>query len=181
MAKAKCTKQIREDLSGVDFTFADGTVLAVEVASLSKNILMNLVAHGISQKVGDSYAGDMPVEGAIEKATEVIKRLVEGDWKAVRISSGSAKNSLLAEAFAAASGRTVEECQAVLADMEEPQKKALRKHPQVALQIADIQAKRAAEKAAKLAETNKGGDLAADLATIMAATGEEEPQEENAE
>jgi hypothetical protein len=161
MANPKCSKDIREDLSGIDFTFAHGEVITVNLADLPENIVTNLVLHGISQKVGDSYAGCKTPEEAHEKAATLVERLNAGDWKTVRASGGGAKrSSMLLEAMVAATGKDEDECRAVLDGMDEDQQKALKDHPAIKAQMASIRAKRQAEKAAKLAEEAGDATLA---------------------
>ena len=150
MATAKCKKQVREDLSGVDFAFTDGQVLAVNVDDLSDEMKLNLILHGISQKVGDSYAGAEDCEAAHKKAEDLIKRLLANDWKTVRAAGGS-KTTMLCEALEMATGRAHDECVALLSEMDDDQKAALQQNDQVAAQMAVIRARRAAEKAEKLA------------------------------
>lgn len=87
-------KQIREDATGVDFNFSDGTVLSAEVAALPEMINTKhgqvntrdfLACHGLSQKIGDSYAGcGGDVTKAIDWAQGTIETLFGGDWSEAR-------------------------------------------------------------------------------------------------
>jgi len=157
----KCKKSIREDNSGVDFNFSDGSVIAIELSSLSEEMVVNLVLHGISQKVGDSYAGCETVEEAYTKANDLTTRLLEGDWKSVRASGGGkAKKTMLLEAFCMAQpDRTEEECIEVLEGMDDDDKSALSQHDVIKANMASIRAQRAADKAKKLAEAASGSEL----------------------
>lgn len=159
MATAKCKKSIREDGTGVDFVFSNGETRSVVIADLPAAIVTNLVLHGVSQKVGDSYAGQETVDNCIEKADELIKRLNEGDWKTVRAAGGSKRSSMVLEAFARASGRTTDECREIFDEMDDDQQEALKSHEAITPHIAAIRAERALEKAKKLAEKNQGATL----------------------
>jgi hypothetical protein len=81
-------KKIRDDYSGVDFTFADGTVLSAILANIPNEgdtVHARFACHGLSQKVGDSYAGAAgSVESAIEWAGATIETLEKGDWSEAR-------------------------------------------------------------------------------------------------
>jgi hypothetical protein len=91
-------KNIRDDATGVDFNFADGTVLNAEIANLPElinvkgdqvNTLNYLACHGLSQKIGDSYAGSGGVVAtAIEWAAATIETLNGGDWAEAREGGG---------------------------------------------------------------------------------------------
>lgn len=149
----KCTKKVREDLSGVDFDFVDGTSLGIALSDLPEEIVKNLALHGLSQKVGDSYAGTETVEDAISQANGVAARLKAGDWKAAREGGGGRpKITLIVEALHRATGKELEECRELVASMEDDAVKELKKHPQVHAHITAINAERAAERAAKAAE-----------------------------
>jgi hypothetical protein len=94
-------KAIRDDASGVDFNFTDeaNTVLSAEIASLPEmintprgtvNTLHYLACHGLSQKIGDSYAGAAGVvSDAIDWAKATIETLERGDWSTERVGGGA--------------------------------------------------------------------------------------------
>jgi hypothetical protein len=74
-------KEIRDDFSGVDFNFSDGTVLTMMVANVPQSLHNQLMCHGLSQKIGDSYAGVKGnVADAIDNAQTVIELLTAGEW-----------------------------------------------------------------------------------------------------
>ena len=81
-------KKIREDFSGVDFTFSDGTVLSAILANIpdqGDTVHARFACHGLSQKVGDSYAGAAGnVADAIEWAGATIETLERGGWSEAR-------------------------------------------------------------------------------------------------
>lgn len=162
MAQAKAKKEIREDGNGVNFNFSNGEVLECTLDSIPEEVQKHLMLHGLSQKVGDSYAGMDTVEECLETASAMFERLVKGEWTAARQSSGTPKTSQLFEALVRCMpNKSAEEIQTLLENMDDEKKKALKKHAQVAAAIAEIQAERAAEKAKKAAEAAQedGGSL----------------------
>lgn len=87
-------KAIRDDATGVDFNFSDGSVLSAEISQLPEtitykgntcNTLHLFACHGLSQKIGDSYAGcGGVVATAIDWATATYETIVGGDWAEAR-------------------------------------------------------------------------------------------------
>lgn len=129
-----------------------GESVSIDLNDLSDDMKLRLVKHGLSQKVGDSYAG-APAEEIAKLAGATIERLKADEWGVER-GEGKARTTQLAEALAAATGKSVEECVAKLDEMEDEQKKALRAHPQIKAELAKIKAQKAAE-AAKKAEAEQ--------------------------
>jgi len=153
MATAKATKKPREDLSGVDFEFANGAALAVNVEDLPADTIKNLLLHGISQKVGDSYSGSSTPEEAFQMAAGVLKRLQSGEWRVAREGGGGKRTTMLTEALHRVfPDKTMEECTAKIADLSDEQVKGLKLQPKIKAALAAITAERAAAKAAKEAE-----------------------------
>lgn len=150
-----CTKTVREDMSGVDFTFSNGEVLSVDISSIPDEVIAHLICHGISQKVGDSYTGQKDAAEAHATASALVERLQGGEWTAARQSSGGGAGRVtqLAEALARACGKTVPECVAVLDGMDDDQKKQLRQHDAIKAQLAIIKAEAAQAAAAKAQES----------------------------
>lgn len=151
MPKATIAKKvIHEDLSGVTIEFTDGSTLTTRLDELSPEIVTQLALHGLTQKKGDSYAGEQDVTVARGKAQAVKDRLVAGDWKAVREGGGGGRISDLAQALAEITGRTVEEAVTIIEGMEKADKAGLRKHPKVKVKLRQLElarAEAAAEKA----------------------------------
>ncbi len=148
----KIANKVRGD-SAMTFEFANANQLVCRLDELSPEMIQRLAVHGLSQKVGDSYASAATVEDAIERANDTWNMLVDGEWSVGRESSGG----ILAEALQRASGKTLEECQQILKVMPEADRKELKKHPGIAVKLADITAERAMAKADKLA--NKPVDM----------------------
>ena len=105
--------------------------------------------HGLSQKLGDSYAG-ADIAESFGRCSAVAGDLKDGNWS-TRVAASGPRTTQLAEALAAATGKTLEEAAAKLETLDEEGKKGLRAHPQIKVQLAEIKAKKAAEAAAKAA------------------------------
>jgi hypothetical protein len=157
MAK-KASKKVTD--SGVEITFESGEVVAVQLDQLSDGIITKLALHGLSQKVGDSYAGAELAE-AHELAGSVVKRLIEGEWTQASTGGGVSRVSMLVEALAAATGKTNDEALEVVKGMSEDQKKELKKHPAIAKELATIAAERAVAKAKRAEEAAAASDAPA--------------------
>lgn len=101
-----------EDGSGVSFTFANGHALTVLLADIPAAIQARLVLHGLSQKVGDSYAGVKGiVDDAIENAESIVEMLKNGEWTE-RAEGVGPRPSMVADAIAEAlrkNGETVDD------------------------------------------------------------------------
>lgn len=147
MAK-KATKKIEGDILTIDFP-AEGKTLTVDINELPPEIVSRLAMHGLSQKAGDSYAGADEGE-CYDKASGVVEDLKKGEWTS-RVAASGPKATQLAEALAAATGKTIEEAAAKIESLDDEQKAALRKHPQIKVKLAEIKAAKAAEAAQKAA------------------------------
>lgn len=154
MAAKIATKETEGNSVRVAFT--DGEVLEVSLGQLPEDIVKHLALHGLSQKLGDSYAGEKDVEVAKAKAKKVAERLQAGEWKAVREGSGGGRITDLAQALARVTGKELAECVSVITDMDKEQKKALRQHPQIKVALAEIAAEKAKAKAAEAGEVDLG-------------------------
>lgn len=144
MASKKATKKITE--TGISIEFETGQTLDIELSSLSDEMQKKLALHGLSQKVGDSYAG-AEADESFELAAAVHERLKNNDWTVTRAGGGAARVSMLVEALAAATGKDPEETLAVVSAMDDDAKKQLKKHPAIAAELARLSAERAVEKA----------------------------------
>lgn len=138
----------------IRFEFEDQSVQELDITTLPQDMILRLAIHGALQKGGDSYAGaksePKPIEFAKESVSEVLKQLRENNWRVT--SPGGPRITDLATVFAEINGVTVEEAVEFVGGLDEAQTKELRNQPKVKAKLAAIVAKRAAEKAAKLAE-----------------------------
>ncbi len=160
MGTKKASKNVTD--TGISIAFESGQGLELNLEDLSDEMVQRLAIHGMSQKIGDSYAGSDTADEAFELASGMVDRLKAGDWAAARASGGGAgRVSMLVEALAAATGQSEDECKRVINAMDDAGKKQLKKHAAVAAQLAKITAERAAEKAAKAAAAAEGAELPA--------------------
>lgn len=143
--------------------FADGDESEVALESLPAEIVSMLALHGLSQKLGDSYAS---VKGDVKEAKQryeaVLRQLQAGEWKKAREGGGegSAKVTELAQAIARFRNAPIEKANAAVAGASPEQKKAWQGNPNIKALIATIRAEKAAERAAK-AQEKAGTDGAA--------------------
>ncbi len=149
---AKKTTDLSEQT--VTFDFGDGNVETFQLSKCSDEMKVQLMLHGASQKIGDNYASAKsqtegteidPATWAQGQAASCIAQIYDDDWT-VR-TPGTAAITDLAAALAEATGKEVEDCVTILADTDTEDKKALRKHPDVAAVLARIKSERAAAKA----------------------------------
>lgn len=141
---------------GVRFDFANGTDLECRLESLNDDTIRKLALHGLSQKVGDSYAGAESVGEGVGMAGAVWKNLQAGLWGA-KVQRGGK----IVEAFSRATGQSIEACAERYAAMDEKQVKTLRKHPDIKRALAEMEAERATA-LAKVA-----GDSGEDLGALF--------------
>lgn len=141
----------------IGFDFGDAGELAVAMADLPVEIVANLAVHGLSQKLGDSYAG---AKGAVEEldmtadewaraqVESVFKQLAEGNW--TTRTPGGTQVTDLARALAivmADDGVTEQMAAEKLSETGKEEKAELRKHPAVKAELDRIRLERAAAKA----------------------------------
>lgn len=138
----------------VRFEFADGQFLQCDAKEIAGDIMTRLVLHGISQKVGDSYAGAESIGEARLMAQAVWNNLKAGIWAAKATRGGK-----IVEALHRATGQPLEACLAKWTVMEESKQKALRKHPDIKRALAEIEAERAAALAEAAVPTEDTPDL----------------------
>lgn len=131
------------------FTFEDNTTETFDMAKTPEETQKILAFHGASQKIGDSYAGASaaadPLGYAKEAVKDTIAQLYAGQWR-VSVSAGP-RISDLAAAVAKVSGQSLEECRKIIENLDDNQRKVLRKQPKVAAALAGIAAEKAAERA----------------------------------
>lgn len=161
-------KDYDEESGTFSIVFSDGAESEVELDSLPQNIVRLLALHGLSQKLGDSYAsvkGD--VASAKEKYQAVLEQLRAGEWRKTRAEgeSGGARVTELAAAIARFRNAPIEKANAVVAAATPEQKKAWQANAQIKAIIATIRAEKAAAKAAK-AQAATGDEAAASDAEL---------------
>ncbi len=156
----------------VTFNFGDGIESVVfDLTDMTDEMLIQLALHGASQKIGDSYASAKaqtdgteidPAEWSRGQAAGVVAQLLASDWT-VRVAGTSAVTDL-AQALSEAVGCSIEDAVARLGDADADDKKALRKHPDVAAVLARIKSERAT---ARLAQAEAKAGTGPDLGEFM--------------
>jgi len=156
-----CEKEYDLDTGLTSFTFGNGQVLDLDSNALSPEMQKQLMLHGISQKVGDSFAGAKGnfMDG-ISAAKSVIEQLMQGVWRSAR-GEGEARPRLgeLAEAIARIKSVEVAVAMAAVEKATDDQRKAWRSNAKVKATIAAIRA----EAAQKALETAGEQELVVDL------------------
>jgi hypothetical protein len=137
----------------LDLRFASGDVVAVTLDGLSDAMKVAAAYHGLSQKLGDTYAGKS-ADDALEGVESLWERIQEGHWVAERESAGP-RTSLLEEAIKAACAKVnqpvADNLSEMLKAMSNDDRKGLLADARVKAEYEAIRAARAAEKAAKAA------------------------------
>lgn len=162
-ADGTSAKHASPDAVAVVFAFADGNQLVVEPAAFNPTISRCLLLHGISQKIGDSYASAKDAAEAFETASALYEALAgeDGVWLQ-RGESAGPRASLLAEAMVRVvpdKYPTLEAAVERLSTLTKEERAARAKIPAVAAAIETIKAERATARAAKLAADAGTPDL----------------------
>ena len=144
-----CKKDTTTLPNGVIFTFANDKEVKVEASMFNEDMLTNFLKNGISQKLGDSYAGAADVEEAIESFMSTLEACKNGEWTLRGTGEGKPRVTQLAEALAAVTGKEIQACVDRIAEMDDAEKKALKDHAAIKAKLAEIQAQRFLEKAQK--------------------------------
>lgn len=154
-------KHAKPGVTGLRFAFANGAVRDVSLSDFPADVREAATAHGLAQKLGDSYAGTNSVDEAISTFEEKLADLREGTWLS-RSEGGAPRVSLLAAAVCrcmVASGMdsvkvSGEACElnetnvaARLKELTDEQRKAYAAMPEVELALREIQLERAKAKA----------------------------------
>lgn len=124
------------------FTFSNGNKVEIDPKQLSDEIRDQLVMHGLTQKIRDSFAGAKGnVAEAEASASGVVEALLAGEWN--RRGGGGYGGNLLAEAIAEIKEIDIGEARQRLAELTEDQIDALKKSKTVKAKILEIKARRA--------------------------------------
>jgi len=119
---------------GVTIGFPDESIVGLALSKLSQAVVTRLAVHGLSQKLGDSFAGagseENPVSYAKARVQAVIDQLLAGDWRVT--AEGGPRVTLLARALARATGQDLDAAVQVLADKQaelDNEEKLLKQNP----------------------------------------------------
>ena len=180
----------KDDVAGVAFVAdgnAVGAIKVTDLAGMSKELYemlseacplaIRLMVHGMSQRIGDAYAGASKAENPLAYAVETIRDGIASLtaesplWRAV--TEGGFRVTLLARALARATGQTPEAAQSVIdhhSDLDDEGKpsdagkawlKVMRANEAIVAASAAIKLEDAkAAEAALVAKAAKGGDAA---------------------
>ncbi len=156
----KARKSYNPETGDVRFEFANGEALAINVRSdIPDTLREQVLAHGLLQKGGDSYAGAETVEEAYESAKATLDAIRAGEWASAREGVGAGGGDLI-KALVRVRGCTEEAARAVVMALDADKRKAVRKIPAVAKVLLEIAAERALARA-ESAEAGSADDLAA--------------------
>lgn len=121
-------------------------------------IQKKMVLMAVNNVLGDTAADKE--KDAIEAITARGVKLLAGEWSGRGSGGSGPRMTVLAEAVAAVKGMEIEDVIAKLETMDDETKKKLKAHPAVAAKMAEITAKRAAEKAKKAkGDAKEAGEL----------------------
>ena len=151
------------EATGVRFTFDNGNDFAARIEDLPEAMVQRLAVHGLSQKLGDSYAGasgkGMSFDDIEQGVRDLFAALKTGSFGTGRTSTGG-KLYLAFTRWAMENGKTVAEASDVFRVMSDDDKKELRKAAPIKAELAKIEAERA-EALAAAADEADADDLTA--------------------
>lgn len=140
-----CKKELDETNRLVRFNFVGAGTVVAYLDDLPQEMVNRLALHGLSAKLGDSYAG-APDSSVARDGVEVLyAALCNGDWSTARESTGG----IIVEALSRITGEDVAAVKDMWDVMDEAKQKAIAKEPQVALVVAEINLERKKAKAEK--------------------------------
>ena len=129
----KAKKEILETegkVTGVRFDFNNGETFTVTLDDIVQwNLLERFALHGVSQKLGDSYASQKDVGDAVEAFISTLNQVKSGKWSEGGEGGGGAGLSILVKALVEATGQTVEAVRATLDTLSQKEKLVLRADP----------------------------------------------------
>jgi acyl carrier protein phosphodiesterase len=139
----------------IGFDFGEAGTYDVAISELPDEIVANLAVHGLSQKLGDSYAGakaateELDVDAdtwARMQVESVFDQLSQGNW--TTRTPGSTQVTDLARAIATVMDDVTEaDAAEKLSEASKEEKAALRKHPAIKAELDKIRLARQAAKA----------------------------------
>lgn len=143
----KAKKEVLEDAQGkpigVRFDFASGDSDTITLEDLvAWGLFERSAVHGISQKGGDSYAGDKDAADAYESYMEVRTQIASGKWTEGGVGGAGAGSSILLKALVEATGQTIEAVRTTLATLSQKEKLVLRGDPTLAPIIQRLEAEK---------------------------------------
>lgn len=158
------TSTIGEDGSiAVTLDFSNGETRTFVVPSA---LLLKFAAHGAEQKLGDAIAGETDVADAVVSMDDLLKRLNAGEWNIKREAGAFAGTSVLIQALVEASGKTVDDIKAFLANKSQQEKLALRRSDKLRPIIERLEAAKATKSKNAVDTDSLLGELGLDAAPV---------------
>lgn len=159
------TSHASHDAVELSFRFNGGGVHSVKLSEFSEEIRTCLGWNGLSQKLGDVYAGDDNAEDAEESFETALERLRAGEWVKAREGVGPSP-TLIFEAIKAAKAEANMPYDEAATKEKYKTKEArdtVLKVPQIKAHYERLRAERAAARAAEAAKHAQAasGDMAA--------------------
>ena len=154
-AAKKLEKTYNVEAGTFSFQVAGQAEIVGSIEDFPAEIVKQLALHGLMQKGGDAIsAKDCVGEPAYKMISGVVSRLAEGKFGATR-EGGNGAVAIYIEAMSRITGRTIEECAAVVDVMDEARLKQVKADGEVKAVVAEIRAERAKAKlAGKAADTD---------------------------
>ena len=131
--------------TGIRFDFAHGATFLASIADLPASILAQAAAHGLSQKLGDSYASKkLSAEDAVEAVQKIWEALKNGDWsiRSSEVGESLAGTGVLTAALSRVYNAPVEQVKEILKGMSAKEKQSLRVDPAISAEIQAIERER---------------------------------------
>lgn len=123
---------------GVRINFTDGGKVEVVFADLTDDMTLEVIAHGLGSKLGDSYAGENSPTVARGLCEAVADSILGGNWNR----RGTGDSADLTTALVNLTGESDEAVRAMLADKDKDERKAIAGDAWVKAEMARIKADR---------------------------------------
>lgn len=95
--------------------------------TMREDMVARFAAHGAEQKLGDAIAGETEIGDAVLAVDDLLGRLNNGEWTIARSAGAFSGTSILIQALVEASGKSVDDIKAFLANKTQAEKLALRR------------------------------------------------------
>lgn len=161
--KKELTINDNAEATGVRFTFGNGNTFEAMIADLPEVMIQRLAVHGLSQKLGDSYAGatskGMSDDDIEQGVVDLFNAIRSGSFGTGRTATGG-KLLVAFTRWAMDNGKSVAEACEAFKALSDEDKKDLRKAAPIKAKLAEIEAERA-EALAAAADEADADDLTA--------------------
>lgn len=134
MAQSKLSKSTNVDQRSVTFTTEADDVYTVTLDRFPADIVTRLALHGLSQKLGDCFAGQSLSEG-VARFEATLENLERGQWQATQ-------HGALAQAVSNLTGQPLSDVRAMLDTLDKAAKSKLRRDPKVKAELVRMEQER---------------------------------------